>query len=166
MNGYVRNKSYMWTHAMKRSIRPGEKIPLDTIYAQYGVKHGLAEGEEFVNWLRNIKLKNEDMWEIVFSGDSLDLVDELKEEKPQTIEPKVEENIDPYEGKDEITAKIKDLTVKDVTELSVRKGREVLPRIMDPNLLRYALQQANQLAGKDSLCRMLRKRIQELQIAR
>jgi len=59
----------------------------------------------------------------------------------------------------------KGMTVDEVTGLSVRKSREVIPQIMDVKLLKYSLQQANQMAGKDSLCRIIRKRIQELEIS-
>jgi hypothetical protein len=157
MNGYVKNKTNVWTHAMKRAIRPGEKIPLDELYAQYGKKHDLAEGEEFANWLRSVKLRNNEIWDVMLHGEG----EEVKEEE----EPKAQEEKDPYEGID-TEAPIKELTVRDVALLSVRRAREVLPKVMDLNLLKYALQEANQLAGKDTLCRMLRKRIQELQISR
>ncbi len=160
MNGYVRNKAHLWTHAMKRSVRPGEKIPLSELYEQYGEKHGLEEGEEFVNWLRTVKLRNNEVWEVIFSESEADSVEEHKEEPKEEEKPK-----DVYEGI-EVVAPIKDMTVSDVVQLSVRKGRDVLPRIMDLNLLKYSFQEANQLAGKDTICRMLRKRIQELEIAR
>jgi len=159
MNGYVRNKGFIWTHAMKRAIRPGEKIPLDELYEQYGLKHDLAEGEEFVNWLKTVKLRNTDFWEIVFHGEGM----EPKEE--QEKEPQKEVTEGPMEPQ-EVTGLLKELTVRDVVQLSVRKGRDILPRVMDLNLLKYAMQEANQLAGKDTLVRMLRKRIMELEISR
>ncbi len=59
-----------------------------------------------------------------------------------------------------------EMTVKDVVMLSVRQGREMLPRITDLKLLKYAFQEANQLAGKDSLCNLLRKRIKDLELGR
>ena len=58
------------------------------------------------------------------------------------------------------------MAVVDIVEMSVRQARETLPKITDLNLLKYAFQEANQRAGKDSLCRILRKRIKELQISR
>jgi len=160
MNGYVRNKGITWTHAMKRAIRPGQKIPLDELYQEYGVKHDLAEGEEFINWLRTVKLRNTDLWEIVFHG-----TEEIKEEEPEEV-PQEEAPQGTEMETDEVEAPIKEMTVRDVVRLSVRRGREVLPKVMDLNLLKYALQEANQLTGKDTLCRMLRKRIMELEISR
>lgn len=160
MNGYIKNKSVSWVHCMKRAIRPGEQIPLDSLYEQYGEKHDLPEGEEFIQWLRDIKLKNKDMWEIVFTEKE---VVEDKEEKIEKATHTKAVNVVgvPKEGtkEDESTSNIHNMTVQDVVGLSVRKGRDVIPQIMDVNLLKYALQEANQLTGKDSLCQVIRKRI-------
>ena len=57
----------------------------------------------------------------------------------------------------------KHMSVEDVVELTVRPAREVLPNISDIKLLKYALQEAKPRAGKESLCRMLSKRIIELE---
>jgi hypothetical protein len=66
MNGYVKNKGMTWRHAMKRSVGPGHQIPLDELFEQYGEKHDLKEGEPFVEWLRSVKLRDTDTWEIVY----------------------------------------------------------------------------------------------------
>jgi hypothetical protein len=58
------------------------------------------------------------------------------------------------------------MNVDDVVGLSVRQARELLPKVTDLNLLKYALQEANQLANKDSLCKVIRKRITDLQLCR
>lgn len=166
MNGYVKNKSISWTHAMKREVSPGQKIPLSDLYEQYGEKHDLAEGEEFIDWLRKIKLKDKEVWEIVSEGNDKQPKEiQVEEPKTETEEEEVLEQ-GPEMGNDDLKASVKEMTVADVSGLSVRNGREILPKIMDLNLLKYSLQQANQLSGKDTLCRMLRKRIQELQISR
>ena len=55
------------------------------------------------------------------------------------------------------------MTVEDVVELSVRPAREILPKISDIKLLKYALQEAYPRGGKESLCRLLHKRIKELE---
>ena len=56
----------------------------------------------------------------------------------------------------------KEMNVMDIVELSVRDAKETLPKITDIKLLKYALKEANGRTGKDSLCRMLKKRINEL----
>lgn len=160
MNGYVLNASNIWTHAMKRSVAPGSRIPLDELYEQYGVKHDLPEGDEFVQWLRTVKLKDPQRWKIVYEPGNKVLKEDdtpAKEAKPagKGRPDNVPEFVD--------NTKLK---IEDVVGLSVRKGREVIPKITDLKLLQYSLQEANKLAGKDSLCRVIRKRIKELQIAR
>lgn len=162
MDGYVKNISTSWLHAMKRSIGPGSQVPLKELYEQYGLKHDLKEGEEFVNWLKNVKLRDHSKWQIELNSKETEA---CNDEAAETDDTKpVSKN---KRGLDGVTPLVATkTTVADVVNLSVRQGREVLPRITDLNLLKYALQEANQLAGKDSLCRIIRKRIKELQIAR
>jgi hypothetical protein len=158
MNGYVKNKTHNWVHAMKRVIGPGIKISLSDLYEQYGKKHGIHEGEPFVQWLREVKLKDRDKWEIILINEDDDTKDENTVEEIEDSVGTVHDNIAPLVPKK--------IEVGEIVELSVRKARELLPKITDLNLLKYALQEANPRAGKDSLCNILRKRIKELQIAR
>jgi hypothetical protein len=116
----------------------------------------LDEGEEFVEWLRTVKLSDTNKWRIVT-------------EAPQPTappSPAKEESLTSYAEEQKTPPNPKDMEISDVISLSVRKARDIVPRIMDLKLLQYAEKEANQLAGKDSLCRILRKRVKELQIAR
>lgn len=158
MNGYVMNTSTIWTHTMKRSIGPGQRVPLDELFEQYGAKHDLKEGQDFVQWLRSVKLKDARKWKIVFKDDDSEALvteDTSEVEKPVN---RVQGGTTPLVAKK--------MAVSDIVELSVRQARELLPKVTDLNLLKYSLQEANQLAGKDSLCKIIRKRIKDLQIAR
>ena len=157
MNGYVINKSGLWAHAMKRAVGPGQKVNLDELYDQYGKKHGLKKGKDFVEWLRTVKLRDNKKWEVIL--ETTKKVEEVVEETP------IDDNKDlkTITTADDISPK--KMTVQDVAALSVRKAREVLPEISDIKLLKYALQEANQMANKDSLCRLMRKRINELEVA-
>lgn len=165
MNGYVLNASNSWTHAMKRAVAPAAKIPLKDLYEQYGVKYGIPEGEEFIKWLRNVKLKDSQRWKIVYEqpkteeSKNSELTTQSVDVKKTSIEKMKPENVAPFIDKTK-------MSVTDVVGLSVRQAREVLPKFTDIKLLQYALQEANQLAGKDSLCRVIRKRIKELKISR
>jgi len=154
MNGYVKNKSMSWCHAMKRSVGPGHQIPLDELFEQYGVKHGLDEGRPFVEWLRNIKLVDASVWEIVYNEN---VAADAQAEK-ETKQRQANEMVVPLVKKG--------LEISDVVKMSVRTARVELKKITDIKLLKYALQEANQLAHKDSLVRMIRKRVQELEITR
>jgi len=158
MKGFVKNASPGWVHAMKRSIGPGAQIPLDELYEQYGVKHDLAEGDEFLQWLRNVKLKDTVKWKIELQQEEAPAVEEPEKEKVTRPNKVDTGNVAPPVPKE--------MDVADIVGLSVRQGREMLPKVQDLTLLKYALQQANQLSGKDSLCRIIRKRIKDLQIAR
>jgi len=162
MDGYVKNISSAWLHAMKRSIGPGAQVSLTELYEQYGLKHDLKEGEEFVSWLKNVKLKDNTKWKIEFNSKKTEAGNEEAKEVVETkTVSKVKKNTDNVAP---LVATKR--TVADLVGLSVRQSREVLPKVTDLNLLKYALQEAKQLAGKDSLCRIIRKRIRELQIAR
>jgi len=155
MDGYVMNKSGLWAHAMKRSVGPGQKVPLDELYDQYGKKHGLDKGDEFVEWLRTVKLRDTNKWTVVIeNADISNISDEVIEQEKDLKTITTADKISP-----------KKLTVADVAALSVRKAREVLPEVSDVKLLKYAEKEANQMANKDSLCRVLRKRISELEVA-
>ena len=153
MNGYVVNRSALWRHAMKRSVGPGHKIPLDELYEQYGEKHDLKEGLPFVEWLRQIKLKDSSVWKVVYE-------DDLSKKKVKVVQDKkAEDLVSPPIVK-------KELEVSDIVNMSVRKAREALKKMTDLKLLTYAYTEARQLSNKDTLCVMLRKRIQVLEITR
>ncbi len=150
MEGYIVNKSPMWMHAMKRAVAPGGRIPISELYDQYGKKHDLTKGDEFVNWLKSVKLKDSERWGIVLGDEA------IAEEKIEIEEKRI----------DITTLKPKDMDISDVVSLSVRQAREVIPKITDVKLLKYALSECKPRAGKDSLCRILMKRIKELDIQR
>jgi len=205
MKGYVMNKSNTWIHAMKRAIGPGEKVELNELYLQYGVKYNLAEGEEFVQWLKSVKLKDSERWRITLEEetptkevvvekakvevtiDQPEVVDKpVVDEETKTVdEPMVRkrrlkevvegEKVVPKKRNSRIMEASKATTtplvptklgVADIVGLSFREGKEVLPKIVDLKLLKYAYQEANQLSGKDSLCREIRKRIKKLELSR
>lgn len=158
MEGYLKSKSKTWVHAFKKSVSPGGKVPLDDLYKMYGEKYGLKEGEEFLTWLKDIKLKATlNKWEIIL----------LDETPPEDVSKRVvEEEIEKTNLPEKRNLTVKEYTVQDIVLLSVRKAREVLPEIRDLKLLKYSLQEASQLANKDSLVRLLTRRIAELSISR
>lgn len=148
MEGYIKSLSSGWKHIFKRSIRPGGKIPLKELYDAYGKKHNLKPNNEFIDWLKEVKLKGAiDSWEVILLNDKApeDLKEEISVEKEKEIVKK-------------------ELTVETIVDLPVRKARVILPEVMDKALLKYALQEARPRANKDSLCRLLEKRISELQL--
>lgn len=159
MEGYVKNISAEWAYAMKRSIRPGGEIPLGELFEQYGKKYDMEPDDGFVGWLQTIKLKNSDRWKIVY--------DFKEENTTKNISVKEQVKEQAKEPNSHTTPMVgKKMQVEDIVTLTVRKAREVLPKVNDLGLLKFSLSEARQLTGKDSLCRLLHKRVGELQIAR
>jgi hypothetical protein len=154
MKGNVVNTSSMWLHAMKRAVAPGGKIPLDELYDQYGKKHDLPKGDPFIAWLKDVKLKDNKNWKVVLGEEKVEKPEEKVNEAAQAERVDIR-NINP-----------KKIEVKEVVALSVRQARELLPSISDIKLLKYALQEAAPLSGKDTLCQLLRKRVRELETVR
>lgn len=162
MEGFVKNISTEWAYAMKRSVRPGGEIPLNELFEQYGTKYDMEPGDEFIEWLQNIKLKNTDRWRIVY-----EFKDSKKDKMPEKSVEKIEKKLETKSISQMTTPMVaKKMQIEDVVNLTVRKAREVLPKVNDLQLLKYSLNEARQLADKDSLCRLLHKRIRELQISR
>ena len=158
MEGFVKNVTSEWSYAMKRSVKPGGEIPLKELFEQYGKKHDMKPDEEFVDWLRDIKLRDTNKWKIVFDfkdGSGKEALESIEEQTKISV---VSDNIS--------SVAARQLQVEDLVNLTVRKARNVLPKVMDLNLLKYSLTEARQLADKDSLCRLLVKRVKELNIAR
>lgn len=156
MDGYVKNKTSLWRHAMKREIGPGKTVVLDELYEQYGEKHGLKKGKPFVEWLKHVKLKDGNVWQIVYNKNN-DNIDE----KTEKLE--VKSNV----AKELVVPDVKeDQNVDKIANLSVRAAREELPKMTDLKILKYAFKIANQLANKDTLCRMLKNRISELELTK
>ena len=166
MKGYVKNMTHLWAHTMKRTVGPGQTIPLKDLFEQYGKRHDLEEGETFVRWLQEVKLRDQNKWQIFdedgkpYAGSKV-----VKEIHKDTVQGSNVVKTDKSRG-DNVTPVVPtEMSVDDVVELSVRKAREVIPRIQDIQLLKYAEKQAHQRTGKDSLRRILMKRIQELSIS-
>ena len=155
---------------MKRSVGPGATIPLDELYEQYGKRHNIKKGEEFIKWLEEVKLRDKNKWRIFTEdnkpyGGEAPTKKEIKEMKEEGQQGSTVVKIDKSRGDNVAPPVPKEMSVDDVVELSVRNAREVIPNIRDIQLLKYAEKQANQRAGKDSLRRILLKRIQELSIS-
>jgi hypothetical protein len=159
--GFVKNMTHVWSHTMKRAVGPGATIPLQELYEQYGVKHNLEPDEEFVRWLRDVKLRDRNKWQIF-----LDDKKPFEETKTSRTTEPPKEQVDTRSRGDNVAPMVeKEMDVMDIVNLTVRPAREVIPKINDIKLLKYAFREANQLAGKDSLCRIIRKRIQELEVS-
>lgn len=170
MKGYIKNVAQGWTHAFKRAVGPGQEITLDELYGQYGEKHSLKEGQEFVDWLKDVKIKNSDRWKIVCedfnvvkeSSTEVEILDKPVEE---VVKAKKEQKVRVTKKNEGVTPIVqKELSPAHIAKMTPRMAKEALPKINDLNMLKYALSEANPLAGSDALCRLIRKRMDELQM--
>ena len=148
MDGYIKSKKTSWIHIFKMSVRPGGTIPLADLYNVYGKRHNIAE-EDFVKWLKEVKLRG--------SVDDWLIVEETLSETPKEVSAIVED-------KETLSVPINKMTIHDIMGLSVRKAREIIPGVMDVKLLKFALRELKPLPNKESLCRIIDKRIMELNI--
>ena len=153
---------------MKRAVGPGQTIPLDELYEQYGKRYNLKKGKEFIEWLQDVKLRDKNKWRIFTNedkpyGEISKLNTETKEESE--VQGATVVKTDTSRGENVTPLVVKDMEVGDVVELSVRQAREIVPTIKDIQLLKYAEKIANQRTGKDSLRRILLRRIQELSVS-
>jgi hypothetical protein len=149
---------------MKRTVGPGARLPLDELYEQYGKRHNLKKGEEFVQWLQEVKLRDKSKWRI-FTENDKPYGEILSEKEEPQAQGSTVVKTDKSRGENVAPPVTKEMDVDDVVGLSVRKAREVIPRIHDIQLLKYAENQANQRTGKDSLRRILLRRIEELAVS-
>ena len=166
MKGYVKNMTHLWAHTMKRSVGPGAQIPLDELYEQYGGRHSLEKGDEFIQWLRDVKLRDTNKWQIFMEDNKpVQSVSPEAEEKKEQVQGSTVVKTDKSRGDNVAPPVVSDMDVEDVVGLSVRKAREIVPTIQDIQLLKYAEKVSHHRTGKDSLRRILMKRIQELSIS-
>ena len=117
----------------------------------------MEPGDEFIEWLQNIKLKGTDKWKVVY---------DFKESIPSQKQSVVEKQVITSKGSHVTPMVAKKMQVEDIVNLTVRNAREILPKVTDLGLLRYSLSEARQMSDKDTLCRLLHKRVRELQISR
>ncbi len=151
MKGYIQSRMTSYMHIFKMSVRPGEKIPLDTLYNMYGKKHKIKE-KDFTAWIKEVKLKGQtDNWTVVETD-----AEYVSETVP---EPKKEFNTN---TKGEVV--VNKMSVEEVVGLPVRRARELIPSIMDVKLLKYALVEARPRPNKESLIRIIEKRVNELSL--
>jgi hypothetical protein len=154
---------------MKRSVAPGQKIPLSELYEQYGKRHNIKKGREFVKWLQEVKLRDSNRWKIFTEEEDKPKQEEVLPVKETKEEVQVQGSIvvktDKSRGENVAPIVPTDMSIDEVVGLSVRAAREVIPKIHDIQLLKYSENVAKQRTGKDSLRRILMKRIQELSIS-
>jgi len=139
------------------------------LYEQYGKRHNIKKGREFVKWLQEVKLRDSDKWQVFTEEDKpkQEEVLPVKEEPKEKVQVQGSTVVKTDKSRGENVPPIvpTDMSVDEIVGLSVRAAREVIPKIHDIQLLKYSENVAKQRTGKDSLRRVLMKRIQELSVS-
>lgn len=152
MQGYIKSKKPGWQHIFKMGVKPGGKVPLEDLYNMYGKKYNIQE-EDFVDWLKSVKLRGKlEDWIVVAEEDAEPTGDPV-------VLNKTTEHYETNGAGDVVLSK---MSVQDIMGLSVRKARDIIPTVQDVKLLKFALRECRPLPNKESLCRILDKRIMEL----
>lgn len=155
MKGFVKNISGEWAYALKRMVKPGGMIPIVELYEQYGTRNNITSVDDFVTWLMETKLPDREKWKIIFGSDDDNSTKNIKD-----IENKSKSDI----AKEFVTPLVlKGYSVADIVGLSVRKAREVIPSIVDKNLLKYSLHELSHMPNKENVRKLVTKRLAELQ---
>jgi hypothetical protein len=120
-----------------------------------------------------VKLPNKQVWEILYD-------DSLKEENKVTVTAQIMQVVDgdekeSEEKKEGLSNEEKaksarphvknEWEVEDIVALTVSKAREEIPKIRNKKLLSWALNVARQTPNKETVCRILEKRIDELKVS-
>lgn len=183
MEGYIKNTGNRYVYIFKQPVKPGERIELDSLYRRYGKKHGIEEGDAFVDWVKNVKLRDNTSFTVFYKGN----MDKAKVEHTETVQKSIDSENRPsvaetnekskINKKDRFNAAVKGNTgtapvvktkmnVEDVVSMSVRTARVKLNDITDYKLLKYAYQEARNRTGKDTLCQLLRRRLKDMEMDR
>jgi len=150
MEGCVKNVGPSWIYIFKQGIPQGATISLDELYGVYGEKNNLDEGQDFIDWLNNVKLKGKSSLVIELPSTKHKVKTVTKKE--QAAADKAAE--DAYEELSDIDK---------IVMMTVVKAKDKIPHITDKKQLKYALQVAKQKPNKDTLCILLEKRIREIE---
>jgi len=172
VDGYVTNNTGKSLHIFKRTVYPGQRIPLDYVHQVVGSK--VPTGESFVEWLEGYV---PDGWEVVVSNTkgSREFIDPVL---PKVVESENEQTALFWEDNNGLTLKeeeektslayapikeIDKLTARDIYNLKTKDNpKRVIKQITSVHKLRRALTLCKNDSRKAMLTRIIQHRIREL----
>ncbi len=158
IKGHVLNNSSKSRHIFKRTVYPGQTVPLQDIYAVVSSKVG--EDTTFVDWL---KASLPPGWEVFVEEDF---------EEPLDVSAVTSEDLQPVEGAEDDDREsleyapykvIEKLSARDVYNLRMKDNpKRVIKQISSVHKLRRALTMCRNESRKSMLATIIRHRIKEL----
>lgn len=176
--GYVVNNTHSTKHAYKRTVYPGQRVPLDHIRSVISKK---IPDKDFIAWLRDNMLPSG--WEIILEEEDSKQKSGVEGMYKETLlaEPEVHKgpvDLNTYYKEDESSEeegsspvaykympphKLRDLTWKEIANLKTKDDpRRVLKSVDSIHKLRRALTACRNAKGKKNLSRLIQNRIKEL----
>ena len=177
VKGYVTNNTGRSRHIFKRTVYPGQRIPLDVIYSV--VMGKVPEGTEFVDWLEQYLPSG---WEVSVADDTAsDVTGGRKYKEVLTAIPVVvdsapasagatqhadEDDDDARPSLEYATPRVIDkMTARDIYNLRLKDNpRRIIKQINSIHKLRRALTLCKNDSRKATLIRLIQGRIRELNV--
>lgn len=175
MKGYVKNIGKAPIYVLKNVVGCNEIINFDVLVERFGDVADTSSAKTFANWLSKNKFVDKTTWKVVVG----------KENTQKKKVEDLEETVSDDEAKDEkeeaesiskvtatnreiirkvVTGVSREMTADDVATMSVSEMKRNLPKIDDIKLLKMALNKAESMTQKATLCNGLRDRITQLSV--
>lgn len=166
--GYVINNTGRSRHIFKRTVYPGQKVPLDYVYNLFSSK--VPEMDSFLEWLDNyipegweiavekIKIIGEPQEMAQVSASTDEMSNHTYREDNEGLRSSREEEEELY-----LSKKVDKLTASEISNLKIKDNpRKVVKQIDSVHKLRRALTKCRNAPGKATLVKIIKQRINEL----
>jgi len=154
IKGTVRNESGRAKHKFKKNILPGQEVPLSYLYKLYKNKYCGKFDLEFIDWLKENKVKEGSGFTVI--------IEKIVEEDTSNEESKPQGELVEVSSVANKIHPLK-LTSRQIAELKIKdEPKKIIPQIMSIHKLRRALTMCKDRPGKETLTKLIRERITEL----
>lgn len=161
VKGYVTNNTGRSRHIFKRTVYPGQKVPLDVVYS--ALKKKVPDGASFVDWLEHYLPSG---WELQVTQ-----AKEKTSTEQEEVEDAVQKDTDGSEddgrpSMEYATPRVIDkMTARDIYNLRIKDNpRRILKNVTSIHKLRRALTLCKNDSRKATLIRLIQGRIRELNV--
>jgi hypothetical protein len=164
VEGFVVNNSGRFRHIFKMNISPGSKISFSALWEIYKGKCGCDFDHRFLEWLKENKIPDGSGFDFVVESINKVVDDSQIGESNETLDEDTSDVAEDAEG-DYIPGKtsVSKITARQIAGLKTRDNpRSVINQVLSIHKLRRALTLTKDRAGKETLTRLIRNRIDHL----
>lgn len=175
MKGYVKNIGKAPVYVLKNVVGCNEIINFDVLVERFGDVADTSSAKSFANWLVKNKFVDRTTWKVV-AGKETNQKKNIEDLEKTISDNEIKNEKEEAEPVSKVTAtnreiirKVvtgvsREMTADDVATMSVSEMKRSLPKIDDIKLLKTALNKAESMTQKATLCNGLRDRITQLSI--